>query len=100
MWGPQYECVGMDPRKGADARIIVASASGKKVAHIPGTTNTFTGSATTEYGARLFLSLQTGRHSVGFFVNDNRQIVNHNPCALDLNGSSRGNVPELIDRGQ
>lgn len=32
MWGPQYECVGMDPRKGADARIIVASASGKKVA--------------------------------------------------------------------
>ena len=65
---------------------------------IPGTTNTFGGSATTEYGAPLFLLFQTGRHSAGFFVNDNRQILNHNPCTLDLNGSPGGNVPELINR--
>lgn len=66
---------------------------------IPGTTNTFGGSATTEYGAPLFLLFQTGRHSSGFFVNDNRQILDHNPCTQDLHGSSGGSVPELMNRG-
>lgn len=65
---------------------------------IPGATNTFGGSATTEYGAPQFLLFQTGRYSSGFFVNDNRQILDHNPCTQDLHGSSGGSVPELMNR--
>jgi len=60
---------------------------------IPGTTNTFGGSATTEYGPPLFLMYQTGRHSSGSFVNDNRQILNYNPCKADLGGSFGEETP-------
>jgi len=66
---------------------------------IPGTTNTFGGSATTEYGPPLFLLYQTGRHSSGSFVNDNRRILNDNPCKRDLDDSFGGEMPGLISRG-
>lgn len=48
---------------------------------IPGTTNTFGGSPSAEFGPPLFLLFQTGRHTSGFFVNDNRRILKQNPCA-------------------
>ena len=64
---------------------------------IPGTTNSFGGSSTAEYGAPLFLLYQTGPDSAGFFVNDNRRILNHNPCKLKLGDSFKGAQEQLMD---
>ena len=66
---------------------------------IPGTTNTFGGSPTTEYGAPLFLLFQTGPNTAGFFVNDNRQILDHNPCKVDFDDSFKGEMRGLLSRG-
>jgi hypothetical protein len=48
-------------------------------AHIPGTTNTFGGTSTAEYGPLLSLVYPTPVGGV-FFVSDNRRILNQNPC--------------------
>jgi len=63
---------------------------------IPGTTNTFGGSATTAYGPPLFLLFQTGPNTAGLFVNDNRQILDHNPCNLDFGDSFEGQMHGLL----
>jgi hypothetical protein len=65
---------------------------------IPGTTNTFGGSATTEYGPPLFLLFQTGPNTAGFFINDNRQILDHNPCKVGFGDSFEGEMRELLRR--
>jgi hypothetical protein len=65
---------------------------------IPGTTNTFGGSATSEFGPPLFLLYQTGPNSAGSFVNDNRRILGHNPCkASGLGRLFGGEMQEMLN---
>jgi hypothetical protein len=65
---------------------------------IPDTSNTFGGSATSEFGPPLFLLYQTGPNSAGSFVNDNRRILGHNPCkSSGLGALFRGEMQQLVN---
>ena len=63
---------------------------------IPGTTKTFGGSASTEYGPPLFLLYQTGAESASSFVNDNRRILDHNPCKQVRGDSSENDLRDMV----
>jgi hypothetical protein len=65
-------------------------------AFIPGTENNFGGSASSEFGPPLFLLFQTGPSSAGFFVNDNRQTLNHNPCKSEVGNSFQNTMHQFI----
>jgi hypothetical protein len=49
-------------------------------AHIPGTTNTFGGSSTTEFGPLLFLNYPNPGNTVRTVAQDFRQVLPNNPC--------------------
>jgi hypothetical protein len=48
--------------------------------HIPGTTNTFGGSSTTEFGSLLTLAYPAAGGVPTFRYNDFRRVLNNNPC--------------------
>jgi hypothetical protein len=60
--------------------------------HIPGTTNDFGGSPATEYGGLLQLAFPVPGGTVSVFE-DNRRVLRHNPCRVDLDDLVREHMP-------
>ena len=85
---PGQDCV--NPPKGADFYPIYTLRHAGEAclwqlggAHLPGTTNTFGGSSTTEYGPLLALAYPIPGPAVSLRFNDFRRILSENPCPTE-----------------
>ena len=58
--------------------------------HIPGTINNFGGNSTAEYGPLLFNPYINNATSSIVLVEDNRQVLDHNPCKLSFGDDGEG----------
>ena len=77
----------MNPPKGADFYPIYTTGGGPQScvwqlggAHLPGTTNTFGGTSTAEYGQLLVLAYPIPGPAVTLRYNNFRNVLSLNPC--------------------
>lgn len=75
---PLYTVAQVDPDMDVDKDVCVWQVGG---AHIPGTTNTFGGTSTAEFGSLLDLSYVEPGGSITLF-SDYRRVLSDNPCKL------------------